>query len=187
LRNFGIWSRDKRALSPIFATVLLATIIIVFGSTAFYYSSNITQTATNDYVKTLSDSQQAMAERISFENVVFIPSDSSNTPASPTLTIYILNSGSANNVEINTLFLYDASHNIIPVPYTISPNTHSAVLADTSFLDLTGGAQIKPLNVGKEGVFAIKLDSTLTSLPSMYPGYTIRLITKSGSSFDYAP
>ena len=71
LGKFGNWSRNKRALSPIFATVLLAAIIIVFGSVAYYYASNLTTTATNNYSSSLSDSQQAIAERIGFENVVY--------------------------------------------------------------------------------------------------------------------
>ena len=118
LKRFGVWSRDKRALSPIFATVLLASIIIVFGSVAYYYASNITTTATNNYVSTLSDSQQSMTERISFENVVY----DSIFPA--TLTVYIVNCGSANNVKINSVFIYDSNHNIVGTPYSgsqISP------------------------------------------------------------------
>ena len=189
--KFDIWLHDKRALSPIFATVLLATIIIVFGSVAYYYASNITTTTTNNYISTLSDSQQSIAERVSFENVVFISSDPSNNPASPTptLTIYILNSGSANNIKINTIFFYDTSHNVIGgSPYSISPNTHSvaASAADPSFIKLNDGTSIKQLNVGQEGVVAINLDKLApsTSLPV---GYTIHLITESGSTFDYAP
>jgi hypothetical protein len=183
--KFGVWSRDKRALSPIFATVLLATIIIVFGSVAYYYSSNITQAATNNYINVLSDSQQSIAERVSFENVVFNNTDSPY----PTLTIYILNSGSANNIVTNTIFLYDVNHQIIGgSPYSILPNTHSTAVtaADSSFIKLNDSTSIKPLNVDQEGVFAIQLDklAPLTSLPA---GYTIHLITKSGSAFDYAP
>ena len=179
------WLHNRRALSPIFATVLLASIIIVFGSVAYYYSSNVTQTATNNYINTLSDSQQSIAERVSFENVIFSTSDSPY----PTLTVFALNSGSANNIVINTIFLYDTNHQIIGgSPYSISPNTNSnaATAADSSFIKLNEASSIKPLNVGQEGVFVIKLDklAPLTSLPS---GYTIHLITKSGSTFDHAP
>ena len=81
MRKLSVWSRNKRALSPIFATMLLAAIILVFGSVAYYYASNATSTATNSYVSTLSNSQQAIAERIAFENVVYTPSQSS--PATP--------------------------------------------------------------------------------------------------------
>src|ERR1017187_4160558 len=101
MRKLCVWSRDKRALSPIFATMLLAAIILVFGSVAYYYASNAITTATNSYVSTLSNSQQAISERIAFENVVYTPSTSSS---SANLTVYIINCGSANNVKINSVF-----------------------------------------------------------------------------------
>ena len=108
MKKFSGWSRDKRALSPIFATVLLATIIIVFGSIAYYYSNNIVTTSTNDYGKTMSNSQQSIAERIGFENVVY-----SSSPA--TLTVYIINSGGSNNIKLNSVFIYDTNHAIVGV------------------------------------------------------------------------
>ncbi|MGD0072415.1 MAG: hypothetical protein ABSB71_12755 [Candidatus Bathyarchaeia archaeon] len=179
MRKLGIWSRNKRALSPIFATVLLATIIIIFGSVAYYYASNLTSTATNSYVGTLSDSQQAIAERIGFENVVY----NSSSPAK--LTVYIINCGSANNVQINSVFLYDSSHNIVGA-YSFSDGSisklkpiDSAVPTPTAF---TG------LNVGNEGYFTVTLGKgTSGNDISLSSGsiYTIHLITKSGSAFDY--
>jgi len=170
--KLDIWSRDKRALSPIFATVLLASIIIVFGSVAYYYASNITTTTTNDYVSTLSDSQQAMSERIGFENVVY---DQSSTA----LTVYIINCGSTNNIKINSVFIYDASHTIVGAysGNSISPLTPIDGTTPTP-TPITGNA----LNVGKEAYFTV----TLTG-PSLTSGsiYTIHLITQSGSYFDH--
>jgi hypothetical protein len=169
----GIWSRDKRALSPIFATVLLSSIIIVFGSTAYYYASNITTTTTNDYVSSLSNSQQSIAERISFENVIYTQS----FPA--TLKIYILNSGSANNLKINVVFIYDSSQNIVGA---YSGSAISALNPIDGNIPtptpITGNA----LNVGKEAYFTVTLEG-----PSLISGsiYTIHLITQSGSYFDH--
>jgi hypothetical protein len=165
-----IWLHDKRALSPIFATVLLATIIIIFGSVAYYYASNITTTTTNNYVSTLSSSQQSIAEQVGFENVVY------NNQSSPaTLTVSIINCGSANNVKINSVFLYDASHNIVGA-YSGTPNPISVLRTIEGDAPITGNS----LNVGQEGSFTVTLS---TSLPN--PIYTIHLITQSGSYFDY--
>jgi hypothetical protein len=172
--KLGGWSRDKRALSPIFATVLLAAIILIFGTVAYYYASNITSTATNNYVSTLTDSQQAMSERLGFENVVYTPPQSSpSTPA--TLTVYIINCGSANNVKTNSVFLYDASHNISGgSPY--SGTSISVLKTIEGNVAITGNS----LNVGQEGYFTVTLGASLTN-----PVYTIHLITHSGSYFDY--
>jgi hypothetical protein len=173
MRKRGIWSRNKRALSPIFATVLLSSIIIVFGSTAYYYASNITTTTTNDYVSSLSNSQQSIAERISFENVIY----SQSFPA--TLKIYILNSGNANNLKINVVFIYDSSQNIVGA---YSGSAISALNPIDGNIPtptpITGNA----LNVGKEAHFTVTLAG-----PSLISGsiYTVHLITQSGSYFDH--
>jgi hypothetical protein len=173
-----IWLHDKRALSPIFATVLLATIIIIFGSVAYYYSTNLTTTATNNYSSSLSDSQQAIAERIGFENVVY----NSFSPAN--LTVSIINCGSANNVQINSVFLYDSSHNIVGA-YSFSGGSISALKPIDSAVP---APTISSLNVGKEGCFTVALGKDTSGNDiSLSSGsiYTIHLITKSGSAFDY--
>jgi hypothetical protein len=173
MRKFGVWSLDKRALSPIFATVLLATIIIIFGSVAYYYSSNIMTTSTNNYVGTLSSSQQSIAERIGFEYVVYSPS-----PA--TLSVYIINSGGANNLKINSVFVYDTNHAIVGAYSGSSQISALYPIASVqrSPTPITGNA----LNIGKEAFFVVTLSGPPLNAGSIY---TIHLITQSGSAFDY--
>jgi flagellin-like protein len=173
MRKLCVWSRNNRALSPIFATVLLAAIIIIFGSVAYYYSSNVVRTSTNDYVNTLSSSQQSIAERIGFENVIYSPS-----PA--TLTVYIINSGGSNNIKLSSVFIYNTNHAIVGA---YSGNSQISALypitsVQPSPTPITGNA----LNVGKEAFFLITLNG-----PSLNAGsiYTIHLITQSGSAFDH--
>jgi len=170
MRRHAVWSRDKRALSPIFATVLLAAIVVLFGSTAFYFSNNLTSTATNNYVSTVSGSQQAISERIGFENVVY-----SQNPLS--LTIYIINCGSQNSVQIGSIFVYNSAHQIVGYNSIVS-----------ALRSIDGNAPIANnwLNVGQEGYFSAVLTSvagTVNSLPS--GSYIIQLITGKESTFDY--
>lgn len=168
MRKFGVWSRDKRALSPIFATVLLASIVIIFGSVAYYYTSNLTSTATNNYVDALSDSQQAMSERLGFENIAYDQS-------SRDLTIYLINCGSANNVKMNSVFIYDQGHTISGgSPYSGSQ------LSELKTIDASIPIATNSLNVGQEGYFTVTLSTPLSGQL-----YTIHLITQSGSYFDY--
>ncbi len=173
LRKLGIWFGNKRALSPIFATVLLATIIIVFGSVAYYYANNVTTTTTNNYVSSLSNSQQSIAERIGFENVVYT---STSSPAM--LTVYIINSGSANNLKINSVFIYDVSHVIVGA-YSGSSQISGLypIGSATPSPTIIGNA----LNVGKEAVFYVTLNGPPLTHGSIY---TIHIITQSGSAFD---
>ncbi len=179
---------NNRALSPIFATLILIGIVIVFGSAAYYYANNVTTTSTNQLTQQISDSQQSLSERIGFENAIFIASDTSNNPSppsGPTLTVYIINSGSVNNIQLSGVLIYDSNHNLINGnPYDIVPNTHSAAYSDASFVNINGGNTILPLNIGEQGLFAVKLASGTSLTPG---SYSIQLITKSGSSFVYAP
>ena len=178
MRKFSLWSRDKRALSPIFATVLLASIIIVFGSVAYYYTSNLTTNATNNYVETLSDSQQALSERIGFENVFY---DGSTNPV--TLKIYIINCGIASNVQIDSVFLYNtSSHNLIGQPIQGSArNSEGSFIFPLFTIDGDASIQSNSLNRGDEGYFTVRLPEALPSNTS----YTIHLVTQSGSAFNY--
>ena len=161
MRKIRSWSHDKCALSPIFATVLLAVIIISLGSVTFYFSNNLTTTATNEFVDITSNSKQSVSERIAFENVVY-------TTANSTLNVYILNCGSASNLRLNTLFVYDANRQL--VDYGIISN----------FYDMNNQEVPKTLNIGQEGYFSFPLTSGLP-----FGSYTIHLITESGSTFDY--
>ncbi len=178
LRKLRIFSRDKRALSPIFATVLLAAIILTFGSVAYYYASNVTTTTTNNYSSTISNSQQSIAERIGFENVVY-----SSSPAN--LIVYIINSGGSNSVKINSVFIYDSNHNIVGVysanpqlsPLQISP-LHPISSVTPSPTPITGNA----LNIGKEAFFVVTLSGPPLTAGSIY---TLHVLTQSGSAFDY--
>lgn len=171
LRKPGVRSRNKRALSPIFATMLLAAIVIVFGSVAYYFSSNLTSTATNNYASTMSNSQQAIGERIGFEYVQH---------TSSTLTVYIIDCGSASNVQINSVFIYDSGNSIVGV-YSGSPSPISYLYTIGG-----GGALIngngKSLNIGQEAYFTVTLTGSSLNTGS---SYIVHLVTKSGSSFDY--
>jgi hypothetical protein len=177
MRTLCNWLRSRRALSPIFATVLLASIIIIFGTVAYYYSTNLTTTATNNYSNQLSSSQQAVGERIGFENVVY-----SSYPAK--LTVYIINSGSSNNIQIDSAFIYDSSQNLVGIFSASSPNSISSLIP----IDSSGPSPspIASLNVGKEAYFTL-IENTSGNNISLTPGsiYTIHLITKSGSAFEY--
>ena len=161
---------NRRALSPIFATMILVVIVVVFGSIAFYFSNNVSTNATNQYSSNVANSQQAISERIGFENVVYDRS-------SKNLTVYIINFGSANNISINSIFIYDVNHTMVGPLYSGSMPLHP-------ILDPT---KIIVLNAGQEGYFEVKHVTQSDGITALLSGsiYVIHLITQSGSSFDY--
>jgi hypothetical protein len=167
-RNFPRNFNNKFGLSPIFATVMLAVIIIFAGSLAFYFSTNLTTTATNQYADAISDTQQSLSERVGFENVVY-------TSSPLKLEVYVINCGLANNLQIDIVFIYDSSHRIVREPYSGS-QISSLYQIDTG-IPITDNH----LNIGDEGYFYVNLSGSLTQ-GSLY---TLHLITKNGSSFDY--
>jgi hypothetical protein len=115
-----------------------------------------------------------MSERIGFENVVY------NNQSNPqTLTVSIVNYGSANNVKIDTVFLYNSSHNIVPgSPYSGPTTVFTLYPVDGGTPTPT---PIASLNTGQEAYFTIIMQG-----PPLNSGlYTIHLITESGSYFDY--
>jgi hypothetical protein len=175
------WLQNKRALSPIFATVLLAVIIISIGSVAFYFANNLTTSSTNNIVDIVSVSKQSMSERIAFENIAY---DSS----SKTLTVSIINCGLASNLKISGLIIYDINHNIIGQPYTGLAVSSLSPISNASPppTPITSNS----LNVGQEAYFTVYNVGQPSGLPlNSNSIYTLNLITQSGSVFyhDFMP
>jgi|WetSurMetagenome_2_1015567.scaffolds.fasta_scaffold572321_1 flagellin-like protein len=188
MRKNKAWLRNKRALSPIFATLLLAAIVITFGTVAYYYASNVTKTATNNFVDSAVDTQRSVSERLGLENAVLISSDNSNPiyppNPSPTLTLYFINCGLPSDIKIQNIFIYDDNHNLVGGhPYVLSEMSglKSNAPIPSQMVNLNLGT---PLTVGKEGYIVVKLGTGI-SLTSGH--YTVQLVTTNGSSFVYAP
>jgi flagellin-like protein len=161
---------DRRGLSPIFATVILVAIVVVFGSLAYYFSSNLTNNATNNIVSSSATSQQSIGERLAFENVIY-------NQSLATLKVYVLNCGISNNLQIDSLFLYNSSsssHTLL----TYSQSKPSTWVVH----DLNTGKTVSSLNVGEEGYFTV----SLSSVPNLKGTVCdVHITTKSGSAFDY--
>lgn len=174
INKSAVWLVNKRALSPIFATVLLATIIMLFGSVAYYYANNVTTSTTNKYISDLSNSQQSVAEHIGFENIVY-----SDSPA-PKLMVYIINSGDAHNLKINSVLIYDSNHYIIGA---YSGDTQISGLYPISAIQPAPTLSGNSLNIGIEAYFFVTLNQP--SLITDGQVYTVRVITQSGSAFEY--
>ncbi len=165
---------NRRGLSPIFATIMLATIVIIFGTIVYYYVNNLTTQATNNYASEVASTQQQISERISFENVVY---DST----AGTLNIYIINSGSSNNVKISAMILFSSGYSTSVYSSTDNPQTISP-LRPIGDLAPTPSPYPQGLNAGNEAEFTVTLGAQTIS-----KGDTFYLITQSGSRFSYGP
>jgi hypothetical protein len=163
---------DKRALSPIFATMILALIVITLGSVAYAYVNNVTTTTTNQLKDNIADNQQTISERLSIENVKYIQK---SLPSQPNyqLGVYIINNGLANAIIPRYFYIYSPT-NVLIDNFEVSPLTMTTI-------DLPITTYPEGLNVGKEAYFTIDLDD-----PGLLPGtYNLRIVTENGSGFDY--
>jgi hypothetical protein len=165
---------NTRALSPIFATLMLAAIVIIFGTVAYYYASNVTTNATNEYVKSVGDSKVSISERLGFENVVY-----TQNPVS--FRIYVINCGSMNNVQLNSLYVYNSNGQLVGYNATLSINSKLKYIENGTEIESNS------LGMGREGYFDAKLTRTGIGAVSTLPlgVYRINLITKGESTFDY--
>jgi len=170
--------RERKALSPIFATMILAAIVISLGSVAYYYVNNVTTNNTNQLKDNIADSQQIISERISVENVKYID-NSAIIPSTPDqLKIYIINSGIENAVIPRYVFIYN-SNNVL-IDYVTASQLKKI---DSPYPTITGG-----LNVGKEAYFTADLlhsnggGKFSLSSPSTY---LLHIVTENGAGFDY--
>lgn len=159
---------NRRALSPIFATLLMVAIVIIFGAVIYTYANNATTTASNDYVTSTTKNSEAISERIGFENIVY------NSAGQGSLMVSVINSGTVNNLKIVSLFLYDSSRQPVgefyyPVPALTTFSTPPVTFASG-------------LGVSQEGYFNVNLKM---SQPLQSGLYTVRLITERGSNFEY--
>jgi flagellin-like protein len=155
---------NKRALSEIFSALILAAIVIIAGAFAYNYANTTTTVATNSYVSSAINAQNALSERVGFENVIY--SQTSND-----LTVSIINCGSV-NLQVKYFFIKNAQNQLVISPMSLPPLTPLQ------------GSQIGSddnLNVGKEGSFIVILTPGLNTSST----YILTLITARGSSFDY--
>ena len=175
MRKLNKRTFDKRALSPIFATLILATIVIIFGTVAYYYASNVTTSATNSYVSSVADSKQSVSERVSFENVVY-----SQNPGRANFKVYVVNSGTY-NLQLDSLIVFNSSRQVIGYNATLYTNSPLKNIDDNSLI--AGNS----LAIGKDGYFEARLTKTGTdTVTSLTTGvYTIHIVTKGGSTSEY--
>lgn len=145
MEKYNAWLHNKRALSPIFATVLLVDIVIVQGSSVYYFAKNFITQATNDYSSTLSNSQQSISERLAVENVIYNSSSSK-------LSLYLINCGVTSNIQNNSVFIYKSTNSRVRQP---ASNDQISALKSIDTGALTAGNHI--LMLVKKGTLLLAL------------------------------
>ena len=158
---------DKRAISVTLSTLIITAGVIAFGIAVLYWAYSWGNVANQQYASTVAQSQSAIQENIAFEYIDYSQIDKQ-------LTVYLINCGKSNNVEIAAIYIYDSSSKIVG-----SYHSDTSQGIPLTFFDHTKTS----LDVGVEGYFTFDWNAPITQdITSYY--YTIRVVTERGRNFD---
>ena len=143
--------RNKNAVNAVISNLILISAVIVVGFAVLGWA----QTQSTQYQKTqagiINQDISQLQERLSFEYISYNGS---------TLKVYIMNSGTNNNVTVSRLQI-DTNLPMITVDK----------------LYLTNGTIVSGLKIGQDGYF------TANTILTQGTTYSIKIITSRGSSF----
>lgn len=151
---------DKRAISVALTTMIITAGVIAAGIAVLYWAYSWGNIANQEYSQTISNNQNATSERLAFEYISYSDTNSQ-------LTVYVINCGKVNNLEIARIYIWDNSQQIIGT-YE-SPTLLN--IDDDSII--TNG-----LNINGEG------KAIIPNIPDLSGYYTLRVVTERGRTFD---
>lgn len=155
---------DKRAVSVALTTMIITAGVIAAGIAVLYWAYSWGNVANNQYAGTVANNQNSIQENIAFEYITYSNINSNNGQ----LTVYVINCGLSNNVNLTRLYIWNSTNQLIGT-YDISQlyrTSDGTAISNNS------------LNIGDEGYFNV----TIPTLTSGY--YTIRVVTGRGRNFD---
>jgi len=154
---------DKRAVSNVISAVILTGVVVALSLAVFGWA----QSRSSDYNKEYSDTIDAetvkLQEKLAFEYVYY----EDNSPKN--LSIYLLNYGTIDDVQIKTVYVYDNSGTLGFEPFSEPP-----------LYLFQSWDEISELDRGEEGRLVLTLPD-----PGLSSGYYgVRVVTERGATFD---
>lgn len=152
---------DKRAVSNVISATILTGVVIALSLSMFAWAQGRTSAYNNEYRETVDAETAKLKEKLIFEYVFYgNPSDD--------ITVYLLNCGTIDDVEIKNVYV-----------------SNSTWLSNPSFstLKFLNGTEIpdKDLDVGEEGYFVLSQLSTNLKRDAYY---CVKVVTVRGATFD---
>ena len=151
---------DKRALSDVISATMMAGTVITLSFVVFAWSQNISSNYNHQFSQSVGVEVDRLKEKLVFEYIYY---NTTSTPKS--LKLYLLNSGTIDNVTILNIYVSNSSGWLQSFS---SPS-----------LKLLNGTSVSGLDKGKEGYTVLSLSP---NLKSAY--YSVRIVTKRGAIFD---
>lgn len=152
---------DKRAVSNVISATILTGVVIALSLSMFTWAQGRTSVYNREYKETVDAETAKLKEKLAFE-YVFYGNPSHN------ITVYLLNCGTIDNVEIKNVYV-----------------SNSTWLSNPSFstLKFLNGTEIadQDLDVGEEGYFVL---SSLSTNLKTGAYYCVKVVTVRGVTFD---
>jgi len=154
---------DKRAVSNVISATILTGVVIALSLSMFTWAQGRTSVYNREYRETVDAETAKLKEKLAFEYVYYHNSTQKN------VTIYLLNCGTIDGVQIKTVYIYDSSGALCFEPFSEPP-----------LYSFQSWDEISDLDRGEEGRLVLTLPDS--GLSSGY--YNVKVVTVRGATFD---
>ena len=156
-----VWKllHERRAVSTVVSSVILTGAVIAVSFVVLFWAQYRSSAYNEQYSEAMNADIARLKERLAFEYVFY---------GGGNLTVYLMNCGTIDNVTIQTVYVKNSTW------FKTFPKSEIGL----KFLNDTGA---QDLDMGEEGYFVLSPLSDLMSGKS----YSIRIVTKRGSTFDH--
>ena len=151
---------NKRAMNNAVSATIMTSVVIALGLSVFTWAQARSSDYNSEFSETVDTETAKLREKLAFEYIFH--NDTANT-----LTVFLLNCGTIDDVKIKTVYIY--AGNSTPIQIFSDPLLHS----------FQGGEEIpdQDLDIQEEGRIVLSAD-----LPNGF--YNIRIVTVRGATFD---
>ena len=153
---------DKRAVNNVISAVILTGAVVALSLSVFAWAQNRSTDYSREYSETVDAETAKLKEKLAFEYIYYEDNPSND------LSIYLLNCGTIDDVQIKTVYISD------------SDNTLLETFSDPQLYLFLSLVEISDLDRGEEGRLVLTLSTSLND--GAY--YCVRIITRRGASFD---
>jgi len=153
---------NKRAVSNVISAVILTGAVVALSLSVFAWAQSRSSDYSREYSETVDAETAKLKEKLAFEYIYYEDNPSND------LSIYLLNCGTIDDIEIKTVYVSD------------SGNTLLETFSDPQLYLFVSLVEISDLDRGEEGRLVLTLSTSLND--GAY--YCVRIITGRGASFD---
>jgi len=154
---------DKRAVSNVISAVILTGVVVALSLAVAGWAQSMSSDYNSEYSETVDAETAKLKEKLAFEYVYYEDNPSEN------LSIYLLNYGTIDDVQVKTVYIYDNSGTPCFEPFSEPP-----------LYLFQSWDEISELDRGEEGRLVLTLPD-----PGLSSGYYgVRVVTARGATFD---